>query len=581
MSSAVASRHHVLVALVSLLAFVLPSALYDLQLPDEPRVAHTSLETARSAGVVVPTVNGEPFLQTPPLYYVTLGLWQRTFGVEPDGLSRGVSNVCAILTLVVTMTLAWRFFGRLGAFLCGTVLASTFQFWDLSHRVVVDMMLTLFNTIGFVLVVEILSTHRPRLVHGLLLGFALALSFLTKGVPGPSFLAATTVAVFMVYRRALTPARLRVFGVAVIAAVAVVAPWVWALYQVDPSYPRELLLAHVLDRAMRGTSHNPHNFDFAHRALLHILPWTPFLLAALGSRLRSVRWRRLGRRRWSELDQHQRCATLALLYVLVPAALLALSRAKRDLYLLPCVPAVALVVAAWLTTVSDTRWFARLGRVCGFLCAMLVPVGAALILATPNGGGSKLVFAALGTHFFLLIRYEQRRRRGQLATNQVSPAFRAHDATPTDSLASRPGLTTTCLCLVLTVAMWGTLYRIGRSVKSSAAPLGRVVAALDAGGAEILGYQLSEREIAAVAWYLRHPFRAFSSEAELREEVGAKSRTRRGLVIEEGELERLRQSKRGLILSAWIENLAVNLRRRRLLVLVHEPEVPENVGGDQ
>ena len=111
-----------------------------------------------------------------------------------------------------------------------------------------------------------------------------------------------------------------------------------------------------------------------------------------------------------------------------------------------------------------------------------------------------------------------------------------------------------------------------RNPKYTAAPLGLRVAALERQNYEIAGYRLFQREYAAVAWYLRHPFLHLEEPEGLRAlvEKGKAIRAEEGagrlaLMVEERELEALRD-----LIADWEEAGRVKLSRREIVVLVRE-----------
>ena len=93
---------------VVLSGLLVPSFLYDLRLPDEPRVAHTGLEMVRTGDIVLPTVNGSPFLQTPPLHYWVLAAWFSLTGFLTDGLARVPSVLFSFGSVWLTALLGRR-----------------------------------------------------------------------------------------------------------------------------------------------------------------------------------------------------------------------------------------------------------------------------------------------------------------------------------------------------------------------------------------------------------------------------------------------------------------------------------------
>ena len=62
--------------------------------PDEPREAGISREMAERPGVI-PTLNGRPFIEKPPLYYWLTGAALRIAGAPSAPAARAVSGVAA------------------------------------------------------------------------------------------------------------------------------------------------------------------------------------------------------------------------------------------------------------------------------------------------------------------------------------------------------------------------------------------------------------------------------------------------------------------------------------------------------
>lgn len=435
---------------------LVPSFLYDLRLPDEPRVAHTGLEMARTGDIVLPTVNGAPFLQTPPLHYWMLAACFASAGFLTDGLARVPSVLFTFGSLWLTVLLARRLGGvppishqgpsvdvaagttlshpgpgSASSFVAAAILASTFGFWDAGHRVVVDTALTFFLTLAFYRLAIALVEGNLRASHGLCIGAAAGGAFLVKGWLGPVILAPVVVYGLLrigKQRRRGLPAFV---ASALLAFLLIAAPWVVALYLRNPAYVEELLFSHIGRRVFAGAHHNPTNFTFVHRSLLKLLPWSVFLPFVLVHHIRLVwgraSWRRAGAWRASEFSFNE----FLLIWFLFPVLLLLLSRSKRELYLLPVFPAAALMTSLWLER-SVSRVVSR-RVVIKFLWVLLVvvPVGGTLVRA----------------------------------------------------LGSR-----------------------GYSVRS----VGETLASLEREGSVVVGHGLWEREASAVAWYLRHPFENIS-----------------------------------------------------------------------
>ncbi len=356
---------------VALAGLLVPALLCDLKIPDEPRVAHTSEEMFRTGDLVLPAVNGKPFLQTPPFHYWILGAWLRAFGTEPDGMAHVPSVLFSAGTLVLTALIARKHLrGRaeLHAFLAAAVLAGTIGFWDAGQRTVTDTSLAFFTTLGFYHLAAVLVEGDVSARRGAWLGASAGLAFLSKGLPGPAILGSVGLAAFLATAgpcwRGVLPPTLRIlrFAAALTGVfIAVSVPWVAALWLRDPAYVDDLLFQHVKARFLEGAHHDPSNFAFIHRALLKLLPWgvvLPFAIAGFARRT----W---GKDQGAQLvvDRRSRAFSgLVAAWVLIPVLLLLLSRSKRNLYLLPVFPGLALALSAWLAGWLERGPPARIAR---------------------------------------------------------------------------------------------------------------------------------------------------------------------------------------------------------------------------
>ena len=479
---------------IALAGLLVPSFLYDLRIPDEPRVAHTGLEMVRTGDVVLPTVNGSPFLQTPPLHYWALAGGYSLAGFLSDGMARVPSVLFSFGSLCLTALLARRLAGLSGSpssFLAAAILASTFGFWDVGHRVVVDPALTFFLTLAFYFLAISLVEGKLLARHGLCIGAGVGCAFLAKGLVGPALLA--PVAVYGLVR--LGPrgrGGLPVFVASALAAFLVITvPWVLALYLRNPAYVEEILF-HVGRRFIGGAHHNPTNFTFIHRSLLKLLPWAALLPFVLTYHSRIVWSHFRGTNREKPKAPGLSFNELLLAWFLFPVLLLLISRSKRELYLLPVFPAVALLTSLWLEGVVER-----------------VASGRALL---------KILWV-----------------------------------------------------LVVIVPVGGTLVRAIGCRGDSARGIGLTLESLRRNESAVVGYRLWEREEAAIAWYLRHPFEniedpeAFASRVrELRPKVT--------VVGDRDDLQLLEaQSSDGCLEGARLF-LEQKLRRRTLQVWVPDAE---------
>ena len=91
--------------------------------PDEPREAGIGREMYADPGVI-PTLNGQPFIEKPPLYYWATALSFGIAGGPSVSAARAVSGLAGALTLAVVFLWVWRALS-LDAAAVATVLLAT------------------------------------------------------------------------------------------------------------------------------------------------------------------------------------------------------------------------------------------------------------------------------------------------------------------------------------------------------------------------------------------------------------------------------------------------------------------------
>jgi 4-amino-4-deoxy-L-arabinose transferase-like glycosyltransferase len=522
-----------LLGAAALLSLLLPALSHDLTLPDEARVAHTSFEMGRSEGWLLPAVNGEPFLQTPPLGYWLVSAWLRLAGThpdQPDGMVRIPSVLFSLATLAVTARLAQRFHGERAAFVAAAILASTVEFWEVGHRAVVEPAMAFFVTLAYYHLAFVVARGDLSLWRGVAVGLAAGAAFLVKGLPALAFLlAAAPLAVFL--RRGLPWGRLALLALAALGAFALVAaPWALLHARFHPGTLREVLVDHLFTRAVAGTVKDPTNFTFLHRTLGALAPWVVFLPFAVAAHARSA-WGRASRTEGGEraagtegadgaeraeraeraaegpvraVDERARLSGLLLLWALLPVLLLLVSRSKRNLYLLPVFPAFALLAATWIEPFLERpRWqrgIEWLGRALLAIVPAAVLALAARFAARAEWLAAALAAAVLVVVVLVVVFARAARSRSGAGGGAAGRETGRETGRWTEARPWRVLI----LCL-LAVAAGGTWRHLLLEPERSLGSFGREVAALASGGV-VVGYELSEREVGAMAWYLRRPF---------------------------------------------------------------------------
>ncbi|HEY0783874.1 MAG TPA: glycosyltransferase family 39 protein [Thermoanaerobaculia bacterium] len=344
--------------------------------PDEPTGAAVGKAMWTSGDLVTPRLNGQPFLEKPPLYWWVQTAAFQLFGAT-DWTARLPSALFTALTLLVTYALARRLGGARQGLLALLVLWTTVQFCDDMGRIVVDPALVLFVALahfGFAILEQ--RDQNEAFPATTLVAFALPLAFLAKGIVGIG-LAAAPPALYLLATERTTAFR-RLVPIAALAlplCVLFVAPWLLALYhEGGMAAVRENLIGNTLGRTLptaAGVAYGHRNpaWYYLTSGVPALLPWLVALPAMLRGGLRGPR-------------------RLLFWTFALGVLLLSLPASKRTLYLVPLLPALAVCLAAWLDGLGERdgdRWDRRTGLALLGLAALV-----SLALAAVALGGRSL-----------------------------------------------------------------------------------------------------------------------------------------------------------------------------------------------
>jgi 4-amino-4-deoxy-L-arabinose transferase-like glycosyltransferase len=366
---------------------VAPILSHGLWSPDEPLGAGVGRAMAESGDWIVPRLNGEPFLEKPPLYWWILAAGLRLFGLS-DVAARAPSALLAILTLLAVWFAGKRLGGERQGLLAVCVLATTMLFLQNATRVTVDPALMFFVALvhfGFVLLAESRSAGETRGAR-LLIAAALPLAFLCKGIVAVGLGAGPPVLYLLATRRGRAVRELLLLAALGLPLFALlVVPWAVALQRAAGwSGLQECLVNNTVGRfvhtdASARYGHTQPVWFYLAIAIPWLLPWT----LALPAMARSAAFRRGapgsdGRRLLLAT------AALGLLMLTAPSS-------KREVYLLPLLPAFAVCVASWLDGVGkpgeietrDRRALLALGIFAAVL-VLLLGVGTAWLAWAPQ-----------------------------------------------------------------------------------------------------------------------------------------------------------------------------------------------------
>ncbi|HET8668186.1 MAG TPA: glycosyltransferase family 39 protein, partial [Terriglobales bacterium] len=342
-----------LLVLAGVCAFLLFFGLAQFGLvgADEPRYAQIAREMLARHDWVSPVLYGKPWLEKPILYYWQAMLSYSVFGVSDWAARLPVAcDAAAMVFAVYFFVRRFRPGLQLDAALITASMAGVIGF---ARAASTDMPLAAAFTIGML---SWLAWHETGEAKWLAVFYVLmGVGTLAKGPVAP-FLAAAIIVIFAAIRREwrLVLRTLWVPGILLFLAVAL--PWYVAVQIRVPEFFRVFILEHNLSRfgSNRFQHHQPWWY-YAPVLLMAILPWTVLAIAGLVRALRRestvadfiAGFKHLVRFE-DEIKRDHAIAGLLAIWAIFPVVFFSLSGSKLPGYILPALPAWAMLVTEWL-----------------------------------------------------------------------------------------------------------------------------------------------------------------------------------------------------------------------------------------
>lgn len=247
--------------------------------PDEGRYAQIPHEMLVRGEWIVPTLQGQPYLDKPPLFYWCVMLSYLVFGYH-DWAARLIPALATHGTILLAYFLGRRMIGARPAFWGALLLTFAPGFIGISRLLLLDGLLTFLVTLS--VFSAYLSVSAPRLRHGWWYVSALAcgLGILTKG---PIALILTIPPIWLVRRLEGQSNSLpwkHVFGYLALAFMVNV-PWYVAIILREPEFARYFFWQHNIQRFAEPFDHQRPIWFFVPLLLIGLLPATFGLIAAV------------------------------------------------------------------------------------------------------------------------------------------------------------------------------------------------------------------------------------------------------------------------------------------------------------
>ena len=316
---------------------------YGLLDDNEGLYAQIAQGMARGEGLVIPQLNGVPYIEKPPLCYYLVAASFRIFG-ESAWAARWVSSISAMACLATMVWFGRRVSGSAAARLSVLILASGLGFLLLARSVMPDMLLTtLLN--GALLTAYVAIAERSRRILRLSLAL-LALATLTKGLVAIA-LFGLVVGTFVLVRRTHglgAVIRFLADPLACALFLLIAAPWHLLASIANPDFSWFYFVnEHWLRFLGRRQPHDYYSGSalyYLPRLLLFLFPWPTFLLLKLYRLPPGAR---------GDADAR------AFLWIawLGPTLFFSASLAKANYYLVVAMPSLALLIGMRIQAVIE------------------------------------------------------------------------------------------------------------------------------------------------------------------------------------------------------------------------------------
>jgi 4-amino-4-deoxy-L-arabinose transferase-like glycosyltransferase len=309
---------------------------------DEPRYAQVAREMLERKDWITPVLGGHAWLEKPPLYYWQAILAYAVFGVS-DVAARVPAAVDATL-LVIVVYLFFRRFRRGVEVDAALITASGAGVIGYAHAASMDMALAAAFGVGM------LSwwawRESGKRIYLTLFYFCMALGMLAKGPVAP-LLAAVVIVLFALAVRDFRVLVKTLWLPGILLFCAIALPWYVAVQMRNQQFFREFILQHNLARFSSNLYHHREPFwYYLPVTAVALMPWTVFVIAAV---VESVRiWWAERQAVSAETDLELQFRVFACCWLIVPVAFFSLSQSKLPGYILPAIPAGAVLLADYL-----------------------------------------------------------------------------------------------------------------------------------------------------------------------------------------------------------------------------------------
>jgi len=289
---------------------------------DEGRNAEVAREMAATNDYVMPRLDGLPYLDKPVVYFAAEAAAMEVLG-PTELAARLPAYLFTLATAAALFFFARRLWGGDTPWIAAIVFLSMPLTIAFARTVIFDSALTFFVVVALAAFYLAVEGGRPARHWSILAWVSMGFAMITKGPV--TFLLVLFVALPYAFWRKRVRALFPIVGI--VAFLAVIAPWLWGVTRVVPEFLEYVLVTETAARmATDELKRTGPPWYFIPYLLGGALPWS---IVALFS------WKRMKKRELVYLA----------LWIAIPFVFFSLNQSKRPQYILPLLPALALIVA--------------------------------------------------------------------------------------------------------------------------------------------------------------------------------------------------------------------------------------------
>lgn len=315
--------------------------------PDEGRNAEVAREMLASGDFVVPHLNELPYLDKPVFLFAAGALSMHAFGVN-ELAARLPALASTLATIGLVVAFGWIRFGRDAGLVAGMLLASSPLVLAFAGIVIFDAPMMLWVTCAAM--AFHLTLERGQQGWRIAAWAAVGLAVLTKGPVGFVLPMLIGIGDALANRRPVS----RLFSAAgLVVFVLPAGLWFLAVTLRHPEFPHYAFVRETFERVATGSMRRTGPiYYFLPILIAGAFPAMVMLLAGVRGLVPA----------WKMRGSGMRDELFLLLWTLLPLVFFSLSQSKRPGYILPVVPAIALLGGRALqlapSTLRNAMWIA-------------------------------------------------------------------------------------------------------------------------------------------------------------------------------------------------------------------------------